>query len=118
MTTANQSHADTVQQTLALIRQAETLQQNIVEALREGNRENAEYLCLQHQQIVLSIPFAELTDELPEKLISALQQLLAGNQTLTAMTKDIQREISQQLSQVQKGIAGSRAYTNIDKQHD
>lgn len=104
-----------IEQCLALIKQATQLQQDIVRTLSEGDRETAESLCLQHQQIVESIPFNELKEPLPENLVLAFKDLQTGTDKLTKLTTDIQQEIGHQLSGVARGKAGSHIYLDIDK---
>lgn len=100
---------------LQLIQQARQLQELIIAALTEGNREQAEQLCLQHQQLIESIPFRKLPDPIPAELSQALNALQAGNDQLVAVTTDIQEEIRRQLTDVQRGKAGSRAYSDVDR---
>lgn len=106
--------ADLVQHCLSIIQQAESVQQDIIAALSDGNREQAESLCLQHQQIVESIPLREFSDPLPDDLLAALQRLQAGNDELIRLTTGIQEEIRRQLGEVSLGKRGSQVYHDID----
>lgn len=102
-------------QSLMLIDKAERLQEQIVDALKAGNSETAETLCQEHQRVITEIPFAELPTEIPQELSQALLRLQRGNDKLTAVTENIQREIGEQLNQVQRGISGSQVYRDIDR---
>lgn len=106
----------TLEQSLALIDKAEALQQDILQALAQGDCAGAEALGLKHQRIIESIAFTEFDGEMAPALLEALQRLKAGNDQLVATTTGIQQEISQQLNTVQKGIVGSRIYQDIDSQ--
>lgn len=105
----------TVERCLHLIHEAESLQQTIMAALSEGDREKAESLCYQHQRAIEAIPFSELTEPLPLELLDALQRLQQGNNQLAKITAEIQIEIGKQLSGVQKGKLGSDAYSSVNK---
>lgn len=100
-------------QALQFITQAQELEQQILGALSDGDSEKAEHIAFQRQHLIESIPFHEFTEEYPEALLTALQSLQQSHEKLTAMTQEIQKEIERQLSQVQKGKAGSKVYQNI-----
>lgn len=104
-----------VDRCLGTIRQAESLQRDILAALSDGDREKAENLCLQHQQLIETLPLRDFTDPLPEEVRAALQGLLAGNEELVRITTDIQDEIRKQLGEVSRGKHGSQVYHDIDR---
>lgn len=104
-----------IERSLAAIRQAEQLQQDILAAISGGDRETAERLSVEHHRIIESIPFGELPEALPAELTDALQRLQSGNAHLMTITAEIQAEIGKQLAGVQKGKQGSQVYSTIDK---
>lgn len=108
---------DLVENTLAQVSAAEKAQQDILDALANGDSESAEVLSNQYQRLLADIRFAELGDPVPTQVVQALQRLQASHSKLTAITEDVQREIGSQLKQVQKGIAGSQAYRDVEDSH-
>ena len=106
---------DIYQRSLELAHQAQALDQDILQALADGDSEKAEACCLDRQKLIEAIPFAEFRDPPPPALLAALHQLIQNNQELTVVTEKVQLEINQQLSAIKKGKAGSQAYRRISE---
>lgn len=107
---------DALTQALQLIDEAQALETQILDALREGDTEQAEQLTFKRQYLIESIPFQAFTDPYPQALSTALVSLQQSHEKLATVTLEIRQEIERQLSQVQKGKAGSRVYQKISDQ--
>ena len=104
-----------LEKSLQLIDQACALDQEILDALGQGDSAAAEKYCLQRQQLIHTIPFDQFQEATPPEFLAALSKLQLSNDKLTALTNSVQQEIGQQLAEIQKGIAGSKIYQDINR---